>query len=181
MTRSLVALTIPDLSAFAKNLRAELVKSADLPGHLSLMNMLARASGFGNFQHLKASVSTAGQGAEDKPHSLAAKPNSQRNAKALRCFDGKGRMAVWPAKTTVQEMCLWVLWSTFPARQALTEKQLNARIDAWHTFGDRALLRRSLIDHGLFTRAQDGSSYTRVEREPPLDAIELIRGLAARQ
>lgn len=172
MPRDPVALTIPDLSSFAKRLRAELIGAAAFPGLLSLLNMLARAGGFGKFQHLKA----ASVGA---PPAVAGAPSDpRRNERALRLFDDRGRMKRWPSKTSLQGLCLWVLWSTLPARVGLSEKDLNARIVAWHLFGDRALLRRSLIDHRLFERTQDGREYRRIEREPPEAARAVIRALA---
>ena len=54
MPRELVPLHTDDLSAFTRVLADEL--GDDAPSHLSLMNMLARAAGFRNYQHLRASV-----------------------------------------------------------------------------------------------------------------------------
>lgn len=177
MPRDPVALTIPDLSSFAKRLRAELIGAADFPGHLSLLNMLARAAGLENFQHLK--VASAGpQPPGVRPAEAIAPSDPRRIERALRLFDDQRRMIRWPSKTSLQELCLWVLWSTLPARVGLSEKDLNARIDAWHLFGDRALLRRSLIDLRLFERTQDGREYRRIEREPPEEGRAVIRALA---
>jgi hypothetical protein len=39
---------------------------------------------------------------------------------------------------------LWVLWSRLPAREQLTEEQLNRHLRANHLFSDHALLRRYL-------------------------------------
>lgn len=52
MTRTAISLRIPDLSDFARSLAREF---EDPPGHLTLLNKLARAAGFRNFQHLRAS------------------------------------------------------------------------------------------------------------------------------
>ena len=90
-------------------------------------------------------------------------------------------MQRWPSKTAVQALCVWALWSVLPARVALSEKEMNARVDAWHGFADRAILRRSLIGHGLFRRTPDGSEYRRIEPVPPADALALIRAVTARQ
>ena len=46
MTRDALCLTVEDLSAFARNLHKQLAAEPALPGHLSLLNMLARAAGF---------------------------------------------------------------------------------------------------------------------------------------
>lgn len=54
MTKDTLPLPVPDLSTFARSLRKELALAPDLPGHLALMNMAARAAGFRNVQHLRA-------------------------------------------------------------------------------------------------------------------------------
>ncbi|MCX8509505.1 MAG: DUF2087 domain-containing protein [Rhodobacteraceae bacterium] len=171
-------LTIADLSAFARRLRADLARGADAPGHLSLMNMLARAAGYGNYQHLRA----AGASAQAGVPATAADPvlDAQAVAAALRCFDGAGHMVRWPAKTSVQRLCLAVLWAQIPARRGLSEPELNRIIDGWHGFGDRALVRRSLIDHRLCSRTADGRVYQRTEQQPVPEALRLIRLLAER-
>lgn len=177
MPRDPVALTIPDLSAFARRLRAGLTGAADIPGHLTLLNLLARAGGYANFQHLKAAAPLA---AAPPVPAAAAAPDPRRMARVLSLFDDRGRMVRWPSKTSVQALCLWVLWSRLPARTAMSEPELNARIDAWHLFGDRALVRRSLIDHRLCERTQDGREYRRIERQPPEEAAAIIRAWMAR-
>jgi len=40
-----------------------------------------------------------------------------------------------------------------------SEAEINALLNEWHTFGDPALLRREMFDHGLMTRSKDGSRY----------------------
>ena len=174
MAREAVSLTIADLSAFSRALRAELARGMEPPGHLALMNMLARAAGFGNVQHLKAAVLRAPMApvAPSVPRSLAV---------ALRSFDTGGRMARWPAKTSVQGLCLWAIWSHLPARRTLSEAEVNRVIDGWHSFGDRALIRRSLIGHRLCSRTADGSAYRGTEAAPIADALALLRALADRQ
>lgn len=178
MSRDLVALTIPDLSSFARRLRAELAKAPAVPGHLGLLSMVARAGGFGNYQHLKVqagAVPAKPIGAETSRGPTA--PDQRRIDPALRCFDRTAKMQRWPSRTKVQALCLWALWAVLPARVVLSEKVVNARIDDWHGFGDRALLRRSLIDHGLFSRSADGREYRRIEREPPPEARAVFGAL----
>lgn len=174
MAREAHSLTIADLSAFSRALRAELARGMEPPGHLALMNMIARAAGFGNVQHLKAA-------APRPPVALAAPAVPRSLAVALRGFDAGGRMARWPAKTSVQGLCLWAIWSHLPARRTLSEAEVNRVIDGWHSFGDRALIRRSLIDHRLCSRTEDGSAYRRVEVAPTADALALLTALADRQ
>lgn len=182
MPRMAIPLTIPDLSDFARNLRRELAASAAPPGHLALLNMLARAGGLGNFQHLRASAARtvtppAARQTETPP---APEADPRKVAVALRLFDAEGRMVRWPKKTSVQMLCIWALWARLPARSPMTEAEVNRIAEDFHLFGDRALLRRSLIDHGLAERAADGSRYVRIERAPPPEAAAVIRELAAR-
>ena len=59
MPRELTPLHAADLSAFAKALLAQLAERVDrgagLPGHVEMLNLLARAAGHRNVQALKAS------------------------------------------------------------------------------------------------------------------------------
>jgi hypothetical protein len=52
MSRLLLSLAVEDLSAYCRALGRQLGESS--PGHLKLMNMLARAGGYQNLQHLRA-------------------------------------------------------------------------------------------------------------------------------
>jgi len=177
MPRDTIALTISDLSAFARTLRRDLATADSFPGHLALMNMLARAAGYGNFQHLRATPDPQTRAMPD--------PVPQTDRKildaALRVFDAEGCMTRWPTRIPVQKLCVWVLWSRLPSRRAMTEPEVNGTIDAWHSFGDRAILRRSLIEHGLTTRTPDGREYRRVECEPPVEVLALLNALSSRR
>lgn len=174
MPRDAIPLTIPDTAAFARALRDALAAEPALPGHLALLGHIARAAGFRNWQHLRASVT---------PHPVAPPeeaPDPDRIARALRVFDAEGRMARWPNKTNLQGLCLWVLWARLPALREMTEPEVNTILKEGATFGDHVLLRRSLIDHKLATRTTDGRSYRRTERRPPADARALLAALKAR-
>lgn len=178
MPRTSVCLTIDDISAFSRRLRADLQRSPVLPTHLGLMNMLARAAGHANFQHLKSTEPVDGALAQVSVAPAPAVPDPRMVALVSRCFDATGRMVRWPAKTAVQGLCLWVFWARMPARQDLSEREVNAALDGWHGFADRALLRRSLIDHGLFSRTEDGRLYRRIEVAPSATAAALIKAWA---
>lgn len=200
MPRIPIAMTIPDLSAFARALHRDLALAEAKPGHLGLLNMLARAAGYGNFQHLRAARMALPQPMlpqpmlsqpmlpqpvppQPVPPQPAALPaiDAKLTEAALRAFDAQGRMARWPARTTVQRLCLWVLWAQIPSRRLLDEPAVNAVIDGWHTFGDRAILRRSLIEHGLARRSPDGREYRRTEIAPPPEVQALIRLIGTRR
>ncbi|WP_268902877.1 hypothetical protein [Paragemmobacter aquarius] len=64
MSRQTIPLATADLSAFVRHLAGQLARNAT-PGHVELINMLARAAGFRNFQHLRAA--TVAQQRFDRP------------------------------------------------------------------------------------------------------------------
>lgn len=177
MSRNSIPFSAGDISALARSLRDQLKTCDHSPGHVELLNMLARATGHRNFQSLRAQVAARNR-LEARPPApeLVDFVQVQRLA---RYFDAQGRLASWPAKSSLQAACLWVLWSTLPSRETFTEDRLNQMIRASHLFGDYALLRRELCDHDLVTRTADGREYRRVERQPSPEGLALIRHLAA--
>ena len=116
MTRSVIPLNVPDLSALARQLRRtlaeHLTEHADLPGHQAMLNHIARAAGHRNLQALQAS-SPSKRAAPADP--AAAPALSAAATKALGSFDRWGRMSRWPHKYSVQRLALWVLWSSSSA------------------------------------------------------------------
>ena len=177
MLREAVALTIPDLSAFARALRTTPRTEREPPGHLALLGHTARAAGFRNYQHMRATVA-----AQPVPPALRTTPEDpaldRRLQRAINVFDAAGRMRHWPGQTTLQGLCLWPLWARLPAERDLAERQVNDVLKDGHLFGDHVLLRRSLIDHRLVTRTPDGRVYRRIEQPPPPEALALIRAVA---
>ncbi|WP_444429850.1 DUF2087 domain-containing protein [Rhodobacter capsulatus] len=95
-------------------------------------------------------------------------------------FDAEGRLSRWPSKRAQQILCLWGLWARLPAATPMSEREIGERLRALHLFGDPAILRRDLVDLGLFRRDPDGSNYLRLEQAPPAEARLLIRDLAPR-
>jgi hypothetical protein len=170
MTRDILPLTVADLAVFARNLRRDW--PSDPPGHLTLMNLLARAGGFRNFQHLRANTLAAGR--LSRPTPLVDHVEVERLA---RHFDAEGRLVRWPGRTAVQHKVLWVLWSHLPRGVLMTEPQISARLNDWHLFGDAAIIRRTLVEQGLITRSADCKDYGRVEREPSPESLALIRAV----
>lgn len=155
--------------------------------------MLARSAGHRNFQHLRANMlgpevsgdqSAPGDpSADDLEIDRAADnpPADERRLKrVLRQFDQNAVLVRWPKRQSDRNLCLWLIWSLFPAGESLTEAEVNAFLVARHAFGDPALLRRSLVDLGLVWRTRNGSEYRRVELEPPVEALALIGRLGMR-
>jgi len=90
-------------------------------------------------------------------------------APRIRPFlDDAGRIRQWPVKRGKQLALLGWLATTFERDRRYTEKEVNAHLNAYHTFGDWALLRRELCDLRLLAREADGSAYWRVD--PPAES-----------
>jgi hypothetical protein len=170
MSKTIIPFQADDVSSLAKSLRAQLQARETTPGHVELLNMLARAVGRRNFQQLRAE-------AEDGPATpppLETPPIDERRIERVeRCFGG-GCLARWPARREDQVLALWGLWSKLPAGQTFGEREISQIIAKLHDFGDHALLRRELVISRLVERNADGSIYRRVERPPPSDAARLI-------
>src|SRR2546427_3225579 len=173
MTRSVFPFYASDISALARSLNSQLADCGHTPGHVELLNMLARAVGSRNYQHFRekaiAERRLLGRREVDVPIDYV---ELQRLS---RYFDVNGRWLRWPTKFSDQEPCLWVLWSKLPPRKTLSEREINEFLLANHRFEDPALLRRELKERKMVTRTVDGREYRRVERKPPHTALALIR------
>jgi hypothetical protein len=178
MSKTSIPFFANDISALARSLRDQFGNCDHAPGHVELLNMLARSAGHRNYQGFLAQA--AARHLLDHPQPAPEPVNYVQVKRLAGYFNAEGRLATWPGKSSLQETCLWVLWSKLPSREVLTEDQLTARIRAGHLFGDHALLRRELCDRGMVTRTPDGREYRRVERQPSPEAIALIRHLAER-
>lgn len=78
-------------------------------------------------------------------------------------LDRNGLVTTWPAKQKGQLAVLDYLGDKFVEGEKYTEKQVNNLLTKWHTYGNPAYLRRSLIDVGLLQRTPNGSEYWRAE------------------
>jgi len=206
MTRTALPYSAPDLSVLARLLERALldhqVTHGRLPGHVEMMNLLARGAGCRNLQEYRAQALHAAPGEPavsaapatidawfDAPEppapataAAAAEPAlSERAARTLKCFDASGRLVRWPPKLSQQRLAMWVLWTRFDARRSYTEAEVNRVLKAWHTFGDHATLRRELVDHRLMTRKDDCSEYRKLPQSPDDEAQGLLRALRRRQ
>ena len=176
MSSEPIPLVIEDISAFSKALGRQLKEDAASPGHLKLMNMIARATGFRNYQHLLASNKKSALRTVNERSEVDQKLMDR----ALRRFDAEGQFVSWPTRQKVQDLCVWAMWARLPPGASLHEKEVSQILNRWHTFKDPAILRRRLITLKLATREIDGSNYRRVETRPPPDALRLIAEVSRR-
>ena len=166
MSRELHALTIVDLSAFARALREALAAREALPGHVEMLNLVSRSAGYRNYQHFRAA------GAE------AERPVAVDHAlieRVARHFDAEGVLMRWPARSGLQPLCLWALWSRMEAGRTYSDAEMTVLLNAWASFGDHALLRRALVSLGYAVRSKDGRIYKRIEQKPPGELSVLLR------
>jgi hypothetical protein len=176
MSRTAIPFQADDVSSLARSLRAQLLERETVPGHVEVLNMLARAVGCRNFQQLRAQAADAAIAPQAAPASEPAPaPVDPRTLdRVSRCFGPDGRLLRWPAKRGDQILALWGLWSKLPSRTELTEQEISQHLRALNDFGDHALLRRELCETGLFHRTPDCRSYRRVEKPPTAEAAALI-------
>lgn len=180
MARDLTPLHIADLSTFARTLgRALAERHASRPtppGHVEMLNLIARAAGHRNVQALKAAPPPAMK----PPAPTVAAALSDNARKALQLFDDEGRLKRWPTKFTVQRLAMWVLWTRFEAKRVYTEREVNAILRQANGFGDHVTLRRELINHRLMTRKSDCSEYRKLAARPDDETRALIAACRAR-
>lgn len=187
MSRELTPLVAADLSTFAKTLRAQLATRLDggqgLPGHVQMLNLLARAAGHRNVQALRAATkATPPPVPLPSPHRWhgpkhpALSPAADRT---LRLFDAQGRLTRWPHKRAEQVLALWCLWLAFDGKRRYSEGEVNQILNAHHGFGDHCLLRRELVEMRLLTRTPGGAEYRKVAARPSEETAALLRTLRA--
>ncbi|WP_229801273.1 DUF2087 domain-containing protein [Tateyamaria omphalii] len=164
------------MTLFARSLSSQL--GVDSPSHLVVMNMIARAAGFENFQHMRA-ASAAKKRMLNRPEDRVS--DARAVERTLHQFDVRGRLRQWPSRRGVQTLALWALWATLPAQTLMEERTVNDFLFDEHLFNDPATLRRTMISCGLLTRKQDGTDYLRVEQQPSAEAIAVIRVLGSRR
>ncbi|MCD4484512.1 DUF2087 domain-containing protein [Chromobacterium vaccinii] len=173
MSRTVYPFYSSDISSLARSLKRQWMAEAEAPGHLQILNMLARSAGFQNFQHLRAE--------HDRP--LPAEPQTVSNEvrRLLRHFDGAGRLLRWPKKFSEQRACLWALWAGLPRGEAWDEPAVNAAIRALEAFGDHVLIRRELVEGDWIGRTGDCRRYWLIEREAPEEMEELVEQVRLRR
>lgn len=85
----------------------------------------------------------------------------------LRNFlDPQERLVKYPSKNKPKILSLFYLAAKFDPEVQYTEREINAALNRWHTFGDPCMLRRDLYDRGFFRREKDGSRYWMADPQP---------------
>ncbi|MDH4061673.1 MAG: DUF2087 domain-containing protein [Aquincola sp.] len=190
MPRELTPLIAQDLSTFAKHLRAELALRIDggagLPGHVEMLNLLARAAGHRNVQAMKAALMASAPPPSPigtAPHRWHGPRHPSLTAAAdrtLRNFDAGGRLVRWPHKRAEQVLALWCLWMAFDGKRRYSEREVNEVLNRHHAFGDHCLLRRELVEAELLARTPGGEQYRKVAARPDDETAALLRAMRAR-
>jgi hypothetical protein len=185
MTREPTPLYAADLSTFAKQLRAALCTRIDggagLPGHVEMLNLLARAAGHRNVQALKAATKRApAPSAAPRWHGPKHPALTPAADRVLRNFDERGRLLRWPHKRAEQVLALWCLWLPFDGKRRYSEREVNEVINAHHAFGDHCLLRRELVEADLLARTPGGEQYRKLPARPSDETAALLRAVRAR-
>lgn len=180
MSRLPLSLVVPDASLFAKSLGQSLktrhAAGSPPPGHVELLNLMARALGHRNLQSLQAATPATlpapPLAVEDRPPPGKLSDNAR---KALMQFDSRGRLLRWPNKFSVQKLAMWVLWTLFDGRRVYTEREVNEVLKAANAFGDHVTLRRELINHQLMSRKSDCSEYRKLAARPDDEIRALLQ------
>lgn len=180
MSRLPLSLVVPDASLFAKSLGQSLktrhAAGSPPPGHVELLNLMARALGHRNLQSLQAAapapLPAPPLATQDRPPPSRLSDNAR---KALMQFDSRGRLLRWPNKFSVQKLAMWVLWTLFDGRRVYTEREVNEVLKAANAFGDHVTLRRELINHQLLTRKSDCSEYRKLAARPDDETRALLQ------
>ena len=185
MPRTALAFHTPDLSAFASALGRSLAARHSIkpqpPGHVEMLNLIAKAAGHRNAQALRSATlampTPAPLTAGTAPTPTTLSDNAR---KALNQFDAAGRLVRWPVKYSVQVLVVWTMWTRFEAKRSYTEREVNAILKDANTFGDHATLRRELINHRLMSRKPDCSDYRKLPARPDIETRALIKAWRAR-
>jgi hypothetical protein len=182
MSREAIPMVVPDLSAFARSLGRALAERTEPkpPGHVELLNLIARAAGHRNLQAMRAAMELPSAPLADEDRSPPL-PLSENARKALKQFDSRGRLVRWPSKFTVQRLAMWVLWTRFDSRRVYSEKEVNAVLRDANTFDDHVTLRRELVEHRLLARKSDCSEYRKLPARPDPETRALLTAWRARQ
>jgi len=182
VSKQILSFQVQDLSALARSLCRQIethhAANARPPSHLALLNMLARAAGHRNYQSYRLGAEL--RPVPDVPAQVPLETLSADAEKVLRLLDSDGRLTRWPVKRGAQRLVVWYLWSLFDTRKVYSEREVTALLAARNDFDDPVILRRELINEGLFVRTLDGREYRKQARRAPSEAAALLRAIRAR-
>ncbi|AXE35589.1 DUF2087 domain-containing protein [Chromobacterium phragmitis] len=173
MSRTVYPFYSSDISSLARSLKQQWAEQAGAPGHLQILNMLARSAGFQNFQHLRAE--------HERPAPVEPQAASASTQRLLRHFDAEGRLMRWPKKFSEQRACLWALWDGLPRGEEWDEPAVNLAIRALEAFGDHVLIRRELVEGGWMGRTDDCRRYWLLDPAAPEEVAELAERVRLRR
>ena len=111
-----------------------------------------------HFQTLKRLLSS------ENARQVLNDPRLDQPPELRRFLDRQVRVTDWPSKVRDQHVVLAYLITKFEAAQDYSEQEVTALLEQWHTYGDPAFLRRSLIDFGYLSRTTNGARYWRTEQ-----------------
>lgn len=80
-------------------------------------------------------------------------------------LDKEGKIKQYPAQEKKKILVVEYLAGKFEEDRIYTEKEVNAIINQWHTFGDYFILRRMLIEYGFMGRKPNGSEYWVIKKQ----------------
>ncbi|NMH64993.1 DUF2087 domain-containing protein [Shewanella salipaludis] len=163
MTKQIIPFSCDDISALAKSLRKQLQSCDSFPSHVDMLNILAKATGYANFQQLRQATEAMSAAAEREQLDIAIP------AKLKPFMTQDYILRAWPVKRALQDLSLWFFWCRFQYQQAYGESEVNEVIKGFLGFADFALIRRELCNHKLLKRTDDGRHYWRAAAKPPAE------------
>ena len=87
-------------------------------------------------------------------------------------LDEEGRLTAYPSKRKMKLYALIYIAEKIEKGKTYTEKEINAALNKWHTFGDPATLRRELYTHKFLNRDSYGKEYKMEEHQPAIEELE---------
>jgi hypothetical protein len=87
-------------------------------------------------------------------------------------LDENGKITRLPVPNRTRIPVLRYLAGKFEEDMVYSQKEVNAIIDAWHSFGDYFILRRLLIDHRFLARTADGAKYWVIKEDKAAEGAD---------
>lgn len=81
----------------------------------------------------------------------------------------EGKLTQLPKKRMNKVRVLMFIVTKFEPDKKYDYLQINAILNAWHTFNDPFTLRRDLVDFGFLERTRDGKEYWVAQPQPTID------------